>query len=69
MAANRQVITQEVFYLSVCMYMHLACSVPVGDDILEADKQLSLHVQLIDGGVDGVSAPSVTVGSVSLGNN
>lgn len=53
--------------------MHLAwwpcSSLPVGDNILEADKQLSDHVQFVDCGVDCISAGSITKESVSIGNN
>lgn len=46
-----------------------ACtSVPVGENILEADKQLSIHVQFVDSGIDGVSTWSITIESVSIGN-
>lgn len=58
----------------VCVYMHLAyysvcTSVPIGDNVLEADKQLSIHVQFVDCGVDGISTWSVTMESVSVGNS
>lgn len=42
---------------------------PVGDNILEADKQLFIHVQFIDSGVDGISTRSITMESVTIGNN
>lgn len=44
-------------------------SVPVSENILKADKQLCIHVQFIDSGVDGVLTWSVTIESVSIGNN
>lgn len=50
-------------YYSVCT------SVPIGDNILEADEQLSIHVQFVDSGVDGILTWSVTMESVSIGNN
>lgn len=54
--------------------MHPACysvyiSLPIGDNILETDKQLSIHVQFIDSGVDGILTRSVNMESVSVGNN
>lgn len=45
------------------------CSLPEGDNILEADKQLFVHVQFIDSGVDGISTRSITVEFVTIGNN
>lgn len=48
--------------------LHACVFVPVGDDVLEADKQLPLHVQLVDGGVDGVLTRPVDVVPVPVGN-
>lgn len=62
----------------VCVCMHASgipymsavyTFVPVGNDILEADKQLSVHVQFVDSGVDGISTGSVTMESITIGNN
>lgn len=59
----------------LCLHMHLLeliwwfTLIPVGDDVLEADKQTSDHVQLVDGRVDGVLTRPVTLQSVSVGNN
>lgn len=71
--ANR-LFTQEVYNMSACpciwhIFSADCTSVPVGDDILEADKHLSIHVQFIDCRVDGISTRSVTLVSVSIGNN
>ena len=50
--------------------MYTACrDVPVGDNVLEADKELSIHVQFVDSGVDGILTWPITMESVSIGNN
>lgn len=44
-------------------------SLPIGENILETDKQLPNHVQFIDSGVDGVLTWSTSLESVSVGNS
>lgn len=45
------------------------CVKPVGDDVLEADEDLSFHVQFVDGGVDSISTGFITMESVSVSND
>lgn len=44
-------------------------SLPVGDYVLKTNKYLPVHIQLIDGGVDGILAGPVHVESVSISDN
>lgn len=54
---------QAVGYLCVCVCL------PVRYNILKANKQLSVYVKFIDGGVDGIATRPVTMESVSISNN
>lgn len=54
--------------------MHLACysvctSLPIGDNILETNKQPSNHVQFIDSGADDILTCPINIESMSVGNN
>lgn len=42
---------------------------PVGNNILETDEQLAIHVQFIDSGVDGILTWSINMEFMSIGNN
>lgn len=68
MAAIRGYYTAHVLIMHL-EYQSVCISVPVGDNILEADKQLPSHVQFVDGGVDGVLTRSSAMESVSIGNH
>lgn len=62
--------------LIICLCVHapgilysIHMPLPVGDNILETDKQLAIHVQFIDSGVDGILTWSVNMEFVSIGDN
>lgn len=63
----KRISNNQEMFLPKAKKLPVHCT--VGDDILEADKHLSIHVQFIDCRVDGISTRSVTLVSVSIGNN